>query len=270
MENERNGTVLNQQPTQPVQTQSIQPTQPVQTQPVQPAQPVQTQSVQPTQPNSSTEVTKPRKNWWKFFGMFILWTLFGLLISRIAPILLLIGWISWMVSDFKDSVTTSSINENQTSWLYIISWYAWWWDNYNYSLYAVDNYEESLSLSTTDYEWLKWLYKYNEYIYLDLTFDNGELVDWKIVDRENQKDLWDPTNINWVYVVWEDHVNRISKHLRWDKFTVEEDDLIYNDTNKKYTITIYDTWWQEKDPIELEGWEYYVNDDFWSIEAMVK
>ena len=243
MENEINGTVVSQEPVQIT------------------AQPVQISSQQPI---------KQKKYWWKFFGMFILWTLFGLLVSRLIPILLLYKWISWMASDFKDSVSTSTINENQASWLYKMSWYAWWWDNYNYSLYAVDNYEESLSLSTNDYPWLKGLYPFNEYIYLDLTFDNGELVNWKIVDRENENDLWDPENINRVTVVWDDHVNKISEHLWWQKFKVEEDDLIYNDTNNKQTIRIIDTWWEEKDSVQLEPWKYYINDDMWSIEAIVK
>ena len=95
-------------------------------------------------------------------------------------------------------------------------------------------------------------------------------MNWKIVDRENENDLWDPENINRVTVVWDDHVNKISEHLWWQKFKVEEDDLIYNDTNNKQTIRIIDTWWEEKDSVQLEPWKYYINDDMWSIEAIVK
>lgn len=96
---------------------------------------------------------------------------------------------------------------NQVSWLYRIS--SWWrttlwfttvswsdFDSYAYMQWDYENanlasfYASNWEANMNDYPWLKGFEKYLDSIYLNFTFSWWELVDWSIVDKETNEDLW--------------------------------------------------------------------------------
>lgn len=170
----------------------------------------------------------------------------------------------------ENSSTTDRICVDQ-SWLYKFNGYSsfgnhtqYWlrraWDSYVQSQSADDEIsytlDYSLRLSTEKYGWLDTLYMFKEYVYLDLKFSNWKLVDRKIVDKKNQKDLWNPENIDWISVVWERNIKYYSKLNKWESINLSDSTFLYNDTDQIQTFIIEDTRWKEKEE-KINAWEFY-------------
>lgn len=177
----------------------------------------------------------------------------------------------------ENSSTTDKICIDQ-SWLYEINGYASFGNNTQYLLSrAWNSYIQSPStddaitftvnyslwLSNTEYGWLDSLYTFRKYVYLDLKFSNWKIVDRKVVDNKNEKELWNPENINWASVVWERNIKYYSKLNKWDSINLTDTTFLYNDTDEIQTFIIVDTRWKEKEN-KINAWEFYnATNSFW-------
>lgn len=210
------------------------------------------------------------KNDWKWkktiftILVTILWIIF---IWIVIVFFLRLRWANNNFNEFEKKTETNSINIDQKSWLYKFAGYSHDGNgnNIEYHLYLADNEyyttsadNDCLWLYSTEYGWLNWLYKFNNYIYLDLSFSEWKLINWRIVDRNTKTDLWDPSNIDWLSVIWEEHIKYYSKLLTEKSTYLNEDDLIYNDTEKTQTFTVKDHLWNEEEKI-IEVGEIYIN-----------
>ena len=264
MELENQQTLLNQPQTQPIQEQ----------------QPNEAPVNQPEQSNWEAQ----KKNWtWKKVLHAILWVILWIVIAWILTVFTLIRWVFKIFNGFEDSVSTSNISVNQESGLYEFGGYASVGNstkyylnhvNNNYEMtqdedgYIVYNMGDSLGLSSNEYEWLDWLYQFDDYIYLDLTFSNWQLTHRRVLDKETKNDLWDPSNIDWIPIIWEDNVKYYSKLEKWSTFELDDDVAIYNDTDKTQTFIVEDQWWDEETK-KLDAGHFYLNDSFRSATVKI-
>lgn len=249
-------------------------------------QPTQEQQINETSVNQPEQVSweTQKKSWtWKKVLHAILWIILWMVITWILIIFTIIRWAFKIFNGFEDSVSTSNISMSQESWLYKFGGYTSVGSSTKYYLnpvenndrmvqdgdsYVVYNMNDSLGLSSTEYEWLDWLYQFNDYIYLDLTFSNWKLVGRKVVDRETKHDLWDPSSVDWISVIWKNNVKYYSKLEKWSTFELDENVAIYNDTDKTQTFTIEDTRWDEETK-KLDAGHFYMNDSFRSITVKI-
>lgn len=218
---------------------------------------------------------QPEKTWkWKNILYIILWIILWIYLTWAFIIFYLHKWAGKI---FGSGNSTSSICIDQ-SWLYELNGYASFGNYTQYILSrASDSYTETSSindditftldyrlwLSSNEYGWLDSLYMFHEYVYLDLIFSDGKIVDRKIINKKNKKDLWDLENINWLSVIWEKNIKYYSKLKKWDTINLTDSVFLYNDTDKTQTFIIEDTRWKEKEA-KINAWEFYNwKNSFW-------
>ena len=88
-----------------------------------------------------------------------------------------INWHNWEI--LKHSFTT----------LYIINKKNWW----NYDIYAECDKSIKYTINLKKI-WMDDIYKFKDYIYLNIQYEWDNLIDWTIIDKDSNSDLWQLTN----------------------------------------------------------------------------
>ncbi len=114
----------------------------------------------------------------------------------------------------KTEFETSTISEDQISWIYEYNWYSTEWKNlrtnyinfilswteYDRDSYSSPDYSNNyVSLAVNQYyEFMNFPTSYWDDFLFDFEFSNWRLIHCKVLDKSTWKVLWDPRKLSWI------------------------------------------------------------------------
>lgn len=129
-----------------------------------------------------------------------------------------INWHNWEI--LKHSFTT----------LYIINKKNWW--NYDINAESDKSIKYTINLKKI---WMDDIYKFKDYIYLNIQYEWDNLIDWTIIDKDSNSDLWKSTNneLDELYNFESKHKIVYAGSFTWGEILLSslKENIIY-----KYTI----------------------------------